>query len=85
MDADKIQTLLAELHRELTDAETLPADVADEARAVMAELGESLPAEGEQHGAVERLEGMAAGFEAEHPKLAAAARQIATALGRMGI
>ena len=85
MDTEKIQALLAELHRELADAEKLPTELADEARAVMADLDGSLPAAGEQHGAVERLEEMAAGFEADHPTLASAARQIATALGRMGI
>jgi len=87
MDTEKIRSLLDELHRELADvdAEKLPKGIADDARTVMEELAESLPEEGEHHGAVEKLEEVATGFEAEHPKLAAAARQIATALGRMGI
>ena len=87
MDTEKIRSLLDELHRELIDADTekLPEGIADNARSVMEELAESLPEEGEHHGAVDKLEEVAAEFEAEHPKLASAARQIAVALGRMGI
>ncbi len=85
MDTERIQTLLSELHRELSDADTLPEAVAAEARTVISDLQESLPADGGHHGVVERLEEVAAGFEAEHPTLASAARQIASALGRMGI
>jgi len=85
MDTEKIQTLLNELHRELADADALPEGVVGNARKVIAELQDSLPAEDEEHGFGERLEEIAAGFEAEYPSLASAARQVASALGRMGI
>ena len=38
MDAEKIHQLLAELHNELSDAERLPPELADEARALVTEL-----------------------------------------------
>ena len=85
MDAEKIQSLLAELQRELADADEIPAELAERAGNVIDELSGSLPPAEEHHGAIERLEEMAAGFEAGHPTIAAAARQIAVALGRMGI
>lgn len=85
MDTEKIHRLLTELHAELASAEKLPPELAEEARTAVADLTVSLPAEEERHGAAERLEEMATKFEAEHPALANAARQIAVALGRMGI
>jgi len=85
MDTEKIHALLSELHRELADAETLPADLADEARTVVSDLTEAMPADEDKHGAAERLEEIATKFETEHPTVANAARQIAVALGRMGI
>jgi hypothetical protein len=85
MDTEKIQALLAELHEELGSAEKLPNEIAEEARTVIADLTGAIPPPEERHGAVERLEEMATKFEAEHPTIASAARQIAVALGRMGI
>ncbi len=85
MDTEKIQNLLTELHRELADADSLPDGLAKGAREVIADLQESLPSDDEHQGVVERLEEVATGFESEHPALASAARQIASALGRMGI
>jgi hypothetical protein len=85
MDTEKIQNLLNELHSELADADSLPEGLAKNAREVIADLKESLPSDDDSHGVVERLEEVAAGFESEHPSLASAARQIASALGRMGI
>lgn len=87
MDAEKIQNLLSELHRELADADddALPEGLATSAREVIAELQESLPDDDDDGSFGERLEEVAAGFETEYPSLASAARQIASALGRMGI
>ncbi len=87
MDADKIHQLLTDLHRELADAEALPAELADEARAVVEDLTKATPQPGgEGHdSAVDRLEEFATHFETDHPKLATAARQVALALSRMGI
>ena len=85
MDAEKIHHLLGELHKELASADALPTDLADEAREVISDLSRSIPEAEGNHGAVERLEEVATKFETEHPGLANAARQIAVALGRMGI
>lgn len=85
MDSKKIQSLLAELERELADGESIPEELAESASKVMGELSASLPDGEGHHGAIERLEEIAAGFEAGHPTIAATARQVAVALGRMGI
>ena len=85
MDTEKIHALLAELHKELGSAEKLPPELAEEARTAVADLTVAIPADEERHGIADGLEDMATKFESEHPSIASAVRQVAVALGRMGI
>lgn len=85
-----------DLHRQL---ETLHAqlrhttEVDAEARALLITLvgditrllGQSRLSESEHHSLSERLEGLAVHFEAEHPALGSAIRQIIDTLGKAGI
>ena len=89
MDPEKLKSLVSQLHQELADAESLPPEMEDELSQVVAEMAELLPAkeqpDEEHQTALEKLEEYASGFDAEHPKLASALRQIAVALGNIGI
>jgi len=89
MDSEKIKSLLAQLHQELSDAEELPPEVEGEVAGAVNEMAELLKAkpevEEENHSAFEKLEEFALSFDVEHPKLASALRQISVALGNIGI
>lgn len=89
MDKNTLRERLAKLHAELTHAQA-------ENPAARQSLGEILPevkrmvdqAPGSDAGAGSlpgRLERVAVQFEAEHPRLAASARQLIELLGEVGI
>ena len=94
MDPEHLKSLVLQLHQELADAKELPPELEGEVSQVVAEMSELLPAKEdaekaeaseEHHSALEKIEEYAAGFDAEHPKLASALRQISVALGNIGI
>ena len=89
MDTEHLKSLVLQLHQELADAKELPPELEGEISQIVAEMSELLPDEegtgGEQHSAIEKIEDYASSFDAEHPKLAAALRQISVALGNLGI
>ena len=90
MDTERLHSLIEQLHQELSDAEELPPELEGEVTQVVGEMRELLlakrvPEKEEHHSALEKLEKYAAGFDAEHPKLASALRQISIALGNIGI
>jgi len=85
MDAGQLRKTLEQLHDELShapqlDEETrrLLRDVVNDASRLDAPAGAPSP-----H--AHRLEAAAVGFEAEHPTLAAALRQIIDLLGKAGV
>jgi hypothetical protein len=84
MDIEKLKSLVLQLHEELADAKELPAELEGQVSEVVKDLANLTP--GGDHGsALTKLEEYAAGFDAEHPKLASAMRQISVALGNVGI
>ena len=89
MDPEHLKSLVLQLHQELADAKELPPELEGEVSQVVAEMSQLLPAQEkpseEHHGAIEKIEDYAAGFDAEHPKIASALRQISVALGNIGI
>ena len=89
MDPEKLKSLVLQLHQELSDAESLPPEMEGEVAQVVNEMAELLPTKSEpddeHQSALEKIEEYAAGFDAEHPKLASALRQISMALGNIGI
>ena len=89
MDPEKLHSLIAQLHQELSDAKELPPELEGEVTQVVGEMSELLLAKQapkeEHQSALEKLEEYAVGFDAEHPKLASALRQISVALGNIGI
>jgi hypothetical protein len=89
MDPEKLKSLVLQLHQELADAEELPPELEGEVAQVVSEMAELLPAkpepDQEHHSALEKIEEYAVGFDAEHPKIASALRQISVALGNIGI
>lgn len=89
MDPEKLKSLVQQLHEELADAKALPPELEGEVSQVVSEMAELLPAKSEpdeeHHSALEKIEEYASGFDAEHPKLASALRQISVALGNIGI
>lgn len=89
MDTEHLKSLVLQLHQELADAKELPPELEGEVSQVVKEMSDLLPPEenagAEHHGAIEKIEDYAASFDAEHPKLADALRQISVALGNIGI
>ena len=89
MDPEKLKSLVLQLHEELADAKELPPELEGEIGQVVSEMTDLLPVKSapgeEHHSALEKLEDYAAGFDAEHPKIASALRQISVALGNIGI
>ena len=86
MPKERLRATLSELHDELT---TTPA-IDDEARQLLQEVSadiDRLLHQDEQPDAahVGTLTGLAARFERDHPTLAAAIRQVADALSRVGL
>lgn len=85
MDQQELHRLLSQLHAELQKAEALDA----ESRAMLGTLARDIGAVTGESGGVEThapaLERLAVRFEADHPALAAALRQVVDALGKAGI
>lgn len=87
MDQAKLQRLLRELQAELGSAETLDP----ESRALVAEVLVDLASSpmagqtGHHATAASRLRESVLRFDSEHPTLATAVRQVADALGKLGI
>jgi Domain of unknown function (DUF4404) len=84
MNAEQLRRALRELHEELQRAPQLD----DAARALLDELvadarriGKPSAAPAQAH----RLEALAVGFEADHPTLAAALRQLIDLLAKAGV
>ncbi len=82
----ELRRLLAELHTRLGHAKTLDSKarvllltVADDIEAALQRSGERPPA------AETKLEALAVKFEADHPALAEAVRDVVDALGKAGI
>jgi hypothetical protein len=87
MDPERLHETLRQLHRELKETETADPETRRLLTAVQDDIervtgpGESPPAE--EIG--DRIENLAARFEADHPALALALRQVMTTLSSMGI
>jgi hypothetical protein len=87
--ATELKHRLAALHAEL--AGTGSIDDAELRQRLIELLGDitrllGKPATaGEQHSLIEQLDGLAVQFEAEHPALGSAIRQVMDALGKAGI
>jgi hypothetical protein len=85
----ELKDQLAALHAEL--ARTRSVDDAELRQQLIVLLGDitrllGKPASaGEQHSLVEHLDALAVQFEAEHPSLGTAIRQVVDALGKAGI
>lgn len=84
MDTAKLKSLILQLHEELANADELPAELEVEVSEVVNDLAKLVPS-GEHTSTLQKIEEYAAGFDAEHPKLASALRQISVALGNVGI
>ncbi len=84
MDIEKLKSLVLQLHEQLAEADELPAELEGEVSKVVNDLATLVPS-GEHASALNKIEEYAAGFDAEHPKLASALRQISVALGNVGI
>ncbi len=89
MDADRLKTLLADLHRELDHATGLDPDarrLVEQVRADITRLGGTPAGSAElEAGVTTRLQQAVLHFETGHPRLAAALGEFADALGRLGI
>jgi len=89
MSSQDIKKHLAELHAELEKTSRLDEDL----RKLLTEvdgdihalLARGEPAESDLHGLRERLEALAADFDAQHPNTNIFFRELIHALGRMGI
>ena len=81
MSAETLNALLTRLHEELAKATTIDAEsrrLVDVEMSDFQKLGKASAAPG-------GFEELAVHFEAEHPALAAALRQVADVLGKAGI
>ncbi len=88
MNHDELVEHLKKLHGELTTLEHPDHDVRSLLATVHEDidrLEEAIEHEGEEGGLASRLESLAATFEAEHPTLARAARDLIERLSAMGI
>jgi hypothetical protein len=86
--SEDLSTTLASLHEALESADSLDASHRDELRKAMEEIQEVLDAEpgSASHGSLlERLSGLTAHFEEEHPALTEAIGRVVHALGQLGI
>ena len=85
----ELKDQLAALHAEL--ARTRSADDPELRRQLIVVLGDITrllgkpTTAGEQHSLIEHLDALAVQFEAEHPALGTAIRQVVDALGKAGI
>ena len=79
MDPKTLQSTLAKLHQELSRAPQVDAESRRLLTAVLADAQRLT--DPDRH----RLEDLAVGFEAEHPRLAASVREFVDLLGRAGV
>jgi len=77
LEPNSLQRSLAQLHAELAGAPRLD----EKSRQMLREGGPTPAAQASPH----RLEGLAVGFEADHPALAASLREFIDLLGRAGL
>jgi predicted component of type VI protein secretion system len=89
MNPERLKSLLADLHRELSDAPGLDADARRLVEQVRADISrvagtEASPADLEA-GVKGRLDEAILALEARHPRLAATLGELADTLGRLGI
>jgi chromosome segregation ATPase len=89
MDIDQLKSSIRELHADLENTgeadpelKRLLKDLDDDLHRLLAARAE---VERDQSGLQERLESLAADFDTQHPKLAAALRELGVALARVGI
>lgn len=89
MDPEKLKSLLADLHRELGNAQDLDADTRELVEKVRADIGRVAGVEARPDelaaGLKARLDEAMLTLETRHPRLAATLGDLADALGRMGI
>lgn len=88
MDRGHLQSLLKSLQRELSDARSLDEDSRRMLGAAMSDIGRALQTPGASAAAApvtSRLEDLVVRFEADHPALAGAMRQLIDALAKAGI
>lgn len=89
MSSDDIKRRLTELHAELEKTPELDADLRELLTEVDGDIHALLarrqPEEDEVRGLRERLEALAADFDAQHPNTNLVFRELIHALGRMGI
>lgn len=88
MDRDQLQTLLKSLQRALGDAKSLDVESRRLLGALMGDIGRALHTSGDPATTApitERLDDLAVRFEADHPALAGAIRQLIDALAKAGI
>jgi hypothetical protein len=90
MEIERLQSMLRELHDELTRSEGVDPETLARLRTLAKEIERSLADQGSQSSAI--VESHASGlkelllkFEAEHPQLSVAAGRVADALAAMGI
>lgn len=88
MDRDQLQALVKSLQRELADAKSLDPESRRLLGAVMGDIGRALHSSAPPANAAPisgRLDDLAVRFEADHPALAGAMRQLIDALAKAGI
>lgn len=88
MDRDQLQALLKSLQRELGDTKSLDPESRRLLGAVMGDIGRALHTSSDPVPAApmtDRLDDLAVRFEADHPALAGAMRQLIDALAKAGI
>jgi hypothetical protein len=86
--SEELSATLASLHEALESADALDESHRDELRSAMDEIRAALDSDqrAELHQPIlERLSGLAAHFEEEHPALTEAIGRVAHALGQLGI
>jgi hypothetical protein len=86
--SEELSATLASLHEALESAEALDEAHRDELRSAMDEIRAALDSDQEaelQQPILERLSGLTAHFEEEHPALTEAIGRVVHALGQLGI
>ncbi|HEX7013279.1 MAG TPA: DUF4404 family protein [Steroidobacteraceae bacterium] len=84
----ELQSRLASLHQELARTQAVDAESRQMLLELLGEITRLLGQPGElspQHSLGERLNALAVDFEAEHPALSHAIRQVVDTLGKAGI
>ena len=84
MSNQTLHEALARLHSELQGAAQLDEESSKLLQAIAADVARLRGAGGEQPH-ISKLEALAVRFETDHPTLAASLREIADALGRVGV